>query len=442
MAKPTRDENSAYYESEHRLKAIGVGTPPEMRMLVSAIGWPRVYVDALEERLDIEGFRLAGQSYADERLWGWWQHNDLDVESGLAHLEALIHGVAYVTISAPGPLDDPDVPVIRVESPTSMVVDIDPRTRRVRRALRLYVDELDPSQDAATLYLPNETIYLVRRQGAARWRVESRVRHMLGVVPVVPLVNRERLSDRVGRSEITTEVRSMTDAAARIMMNLQATAELMAVPQRLLFGVAQDEFAANPDNPGAVLEAYYARILAFENEAGRAEQFQAAELRNFVDALGELAKHVASYTGLPPQYLSFQSDNPASAEAIRSSESRLIKKAERKARMFGAGWEEVMRIAMLIMDGAIAKGAHRMETVWRDPATPTFAAKADAVGKLYANGQGVIPLEQARIDMNYSVEQRRQMREWDRQNPTAQLNALLSGPASPARDPSPEKVAA
>lgn len=411
-------------------------------MLVSAIGWPRVYVDALEERLDIEGFRLAGQSYADERLWTWWQHNDLDVESGLAHLEALIHGVSYVTISAPGPLDDPDVPVIRVESPTSMVVDIDPRTRRVRRALRLYVDELDPSQDAATLYLPNETIYLVRRSGAARWRVESRVRHMLGVVPVVPLVNRERLSDRVGRSEITTEVRSMTDAAARIMMNLQATAELMAVPQRLLFGVAQDEFAANPENPGAVLEAYYARILAFENEAGRAEQFQAAELRNFVEALGELAKHVASYTGLPPQYLSFQSDNPASAEAIRSSESRLIKKAERKARMFGAGWEEVMRIAMLIMDGAIAKNAHRMETVWRDPSTPTFAAKADAVGKLYANGTGVIPLEQARIDMGYSAEQRRQMRDWDKQNPTAQLNALLTGPASPAPDAREDSAAA
>lgn len=411
-------------------------------MLVSAIGWPRVYVDALEERLDVEGFRLAGQSYTDERLWGWWQGNNLDVESSLAHLEALIHGVSYVTISAPGKLDDPDVPVIRVESPTSMVVDIDPRTRKVRRALRLYVDELDPSQDAATLYLPNETLYLVRKQGAARWQVESRVRHMLGVVPVVPIINRERLSDRVGRSEITPEVRSMTDAAARIMMNLQATAELMAVPQRLLFGVAQEEFAANPDNPGAVLEAYYARILAFENESGRAEQFQAAELRNFVEALGELAKHVASYTGLPPQYLSFQTDNPASAEAIRSSESRLVKKSERKARMFGAAWEEVLRIAMLIMDGKIAKNAHRMETIWRDPATPTFAAKADAINKLYANGQGVIPLEQARIDLGYSAEQRRQMREWDKQNPTAQLNALLAGPASPARDARPEMAEA
>ncbi|MCP2200060.1 Phage portal protein, SPP1 Gp6-like [Lentzea flava] len=407
-------------------------------MLVSAIGWPRVYVDALEERLDVEGFRLAGESYTDERLWSWWQANNLDVESSLAHLEALIHGVSYVTISAPGKLDDPDMPVIRVESPTSMVADIDPRTRKVRRALRLYVDELDPTQDAATLYLPNETIYFVRRSGAARWRIESRVRHQLGVVPVIPIINRERLSDRVGRSEITPEVRSMTDAAARIMMNLQATAELMAVPQRLLFGVAQDEFAANPENPGAVLEAYYARILAFENEAGRAEQFQAAELRNFVEALGELAKHVASYTGLPPQYLSFQSDNPASAEAIRSSESRLVKKSERKARMFGSAWEEVMRVAMLIMDQAIPKNAYRMETIWRDPSTPTYSAKADAVGKLYAAGMGVIPLEQARIDLGYSAEQRRQMRDWDNQNPTAQLNALLSGPRLPAREPAAE----
>src|SRR5690606_33994623 len=154
-------------------------------------------------------------------------------------------------------------------------------------------------------------------------------------------------------------------------------------PQRLLFGVSAEEFANHPDSPGATLEAYLARILAFESPDGKAMQFSAADLRNFTDTLQELFKQAAAYTGLPPQYLSFSSENPASAEAIRAAEARLVKKAERKARMFGGSWEAVMRLAMRVMGREVPPEFSRLEAVWRDPSTPTYAAKADGVTKLY-----------------------------------------------------------
>jgi hypothetical protein len=422
--------NVAYYESEFRPEAIGVSTPPEMRKLLAAVGWPRVYVDGLEERLDIEGFRVAGKD-ADKRLWGWWQYNNMDLESGMGHLEALIHGIAYITISAPDPNDksvDQDTPRIKVESANDMYAEINPITGQVTRALRVYKAADFPGAIMATLMLPNVTYQLSRSDGRiGAWTVTSAVEHNLGRVPVVPLINRATLSSRAGCSEITPELRSVTDAAARVMMNMQAASELLAVPQRILFGIAAEEFGKDPANPGAALEAYYARILAFENDQARAEQFTAAELMNFVNVLQELARQVASYTGLPPQYLSHSSENPASAEAIRSAETRLVKKAERKARMFGSAWEEALRLAVLVMDGSIPKELHRMETIWRDPATPTYAAKADGVSKLYANGAGVIPLERARIDMGYTVEERDEMRQWDKQNPMSQLNAIVAG---------------
>lgn len=416
-------EDFSYYNSEHRLQAIGVSVPPEMRNLLAQVGWPRIYIDAIEERLDVEGFRMAGQSHADDRLWAWWQENDLDVESGLAHTEALVHGRSYITVSASP--DEHGSPIIRAESPKHMWVDIDPHTREVARAVRMYRSPDSPDYDGATLFLPDKTVMMVRgKNGQGRWTVRETIEHNLGVVPVVPIVNRERLSDRYGCSEITPELRSVTDAAARIMMNMQATAELMAVPQRVLFGVAQDALAADPEDRQSVIEAYFARIIAVEDSDAHATQFTAAELRNFTEVLQELAKQAASYTGLPPQYLSFNSDNPASAEAIRSSETRLVKKCERKARMFGNSWERVMRLAMLVTDGSIPQEAYRMEALWRDPATPTFAAKADAVTKLYNNGQGIIPKERARIDLGYSVEERKQMDEWDRESPMTQLAAL------------------
>lgn len=435
-------DNILYYESKKRPQAIGLATPPEMRKLLAHIGWARIYLDSLEERLDIEGFRLAGRAagtnIGDERLWSWWQYNDLDEWSGLGHLEAFIHGRAYVTIAAPDPFDslsDQDKPVIRIESATTMWADVDPRTHRVTRAVRVVQDadgDVDP--DRLTIYLPNSTIGLVRAQGMSvtAWDVEWQVDHDLGVVPVVPLLNRARLTEWYGKSEITEELRSAIDAAARILMNMQGTAELMAIPQRLLFGVSQDELLGTGPNKISTFQAYIGRILAFPDSGASAQQFSAAELRNFADAIEVIAKEAAKITGLPPQYLAYSSENPASADAIKASETRLVKKAERKQRIFGGAWEQVMRIAMLVMDGELPAESHRLETVWRNAATPTFAAIADAVVKLVsattASGEQLLPNEQARIELGYSVEQRRQMTQWDRESPRQSLANVLKPP--------------
>ena len=426
------EESASYYDASHRLKAIGLAVPEPMRCLTAAIGWPRMYVDSIEERLDIEGFRLGDNMESIERLKQWWQANDLDEESGLAHLDALVYGRSFVTVGSPGPGDPEGIPVIRVESPLNMFVDVDPRTKLVTRAVRVYKNPNNEAEHWATLYLPNETVPLTFKNG--NWQVDGDIiKHNLGVVPVVPITNRERLSDRHGTSEITPELRSFTDAASRVMMNMQAASELMAVPQRVLFGVDANQLAPN-GSPAEVLNSYLAQMLAFSETEGKVQQFQAAELMNFVNVLQELAKHVASYTGLPPQYLSFSSENPASAEAIKSSEARLVKKAERKGRLFGGAWERVMRLAVLIMDGSVPPEMNLLEIVLRDPSTPTYASKADAATKMYAAGQGVIPKEQARIDMGYTAEQRAAMKDMDAEDrdDLKKLADILKPPAPTA----------
>src|SRR5699024_1192454 len=84
----------------------------------------------------------------------------------------------------------------------------------------------------------------------------------------------------------------------------------------------------------------------------------------------------------------------------------------------------------------VTTDAYRMETIWRDPGTPTFQAKADAVMKLYAGGTGIIPVEQARIDMGYSPEAREQMEQWDKQSPMSQAMAMYgAGTQLPDTDP-------
>ena len=182
-------ESSSYYDATYRVQSIGISTPPELRVLATAIGWPRMYIDTLVSRLQLLSFRAPNSEELVERINGWWESNNLDEEHILGIRDSLIYGRAYATVSKPNPDDptaDPDTPVIKIESPLHLYAEIDPRTNKVTRAIRLYQEQREVLFQWATLYLPNETIYL--RFQANNWVIDDRDRHNLGVVPVVPLV--------------------------------------------------------------------------------------------------------------------------------------------------------------------------------------------------------------------------------------------------------------
>ena len=63
---PNLTESQDYLDSNYRLKTLGLGAPPEMRYLRVNVGWPSLYVRAIEERLDVEGFRISGESESVE----------------------------------------------------------------------------------------------------------------------------------------------------------------------------------------------------------------------------------------------------------------------------------------------------------------------------------------------------------------------------------------
>lgn len=413
---PRIRRSDAYYDGVKRLQALGLALPPEMRQLQVVVNWPRLVVDSLEERIDLQGFRMFGSDEPDDRLWSWWQANSLDEESGLGHLEALVQGRGYVTVGFDD--DDPETPVITVESARNMAADVDNRTRKVTAALRLY--DHDPGGEArsATLYVPGRTIYWSRDQG--RWRVVETIETGLDVVPVVPMVNKSRLHDRGGRSEMS-DVMDLTDAACRALTNLQGAQELLGFPTRYVFGISESDMRDQSGNAVPKWEAYLGRFNAIGDENAKVIQLPGADLRNFTQTVDSYARIVASLTGMPPHYMGLSNGdaNPASADAIRSGEARHVKRAERKCRVFGGAWEEVMRLAMLVVDGSIPDEAKRMEAFFADPATPTKAQTADAVTKLH--GAGLIPAELAWEDLGWSPERIRRAKELMADDPTAQL---------------------
>lgn len=209
--------NADYYNAESRPHAIGVSVPIPMRKLLAQVGYPRLYVNALSDRLEVEGFRTDTESEGDSMLWDWWTANGLDVQSVLAHTDALVNGRSYITVSTPTEDDfriDPNVPIIRVEPATSLYAVKDPRTHEIVRAIRVSYAEKGGEVVGATMYTPESTYtWIVDKNG---WSNPHVINHDLGIVPVVPLENTTLLSDRYGSSEITPELRSVTDAASQI----------------------------------------------------------------------------------------------------------------------------------------------------------------------------------------------------------------------------------
>jgi hypothetical protein len=157
--------------------------------------------------------------------------------------------------------------------------------------------------------------------------------------------------------------------------------------------------------------------LSWLRISGLADQLSVAldqGLAHFHNTLNALARLVASISGLPPHFLGYATENPASVDGIRSSGARHIKRAERRQRSFGDGWNQVVQRVLHVRDGRVPDEALRVETQWVDAATPTFAAQADGVVKLYSADK-LLPHRASRRALGYSDAQVRDRETEDQQ---------------------------
>ncbi|MFZ3592330.1 phage portal protein [Streptomyces sp. BH104] len=386
----------AYFNGEQLVRDLGISIPPQLKGLHTVIGWPRVGVESLEERLDLEAFRWADGSDSSE-LREIADSNDLFDESSLAHLDSLVYGREYLAIGS-GDCGDDCPPLISVESPLDMTLMWDARLRMGTAALReCQADsfvESGPEERMLVLYLPDQTVMCVPSESGG-WEVVDRDMHNLGVVPVVRMANRQRTADRVGKSEITPEVMSITDAACRRLMGMEVAAEFFGAPQRYILGASESAFQDADGTAKSAWETYIGRVLALErDEDGQVPtvgQFAAHDPTGMTKIIDLYARIMSSQFGLPPHMLGYTTDNPASADAIRSTEAKLVKRSERRIRRYGAAWQQAMRLALWVRDGEPPEKSRRIETVWRNPATPTVAAQADATVKLVQ--AGILPAD-------------------------------------------------
>lgn len=428
-----------YYEGTQPLSYMHPDLQRELedRLRQVVVNWPRLVIDSVEERLDVEGFRYPDVDDADDELQRVWQANNLDEWSQQGHVDAMVMKRAYTVVSH----NDADeaTPLVSVESPLEMHAELDPATRLPRNAVKRWKQ---PAEDAggklvemATLYTQAGLRVPFSKKDGTWEQTGDPVDTKFGRLPVSLLPNRPRLLIPMGTSDLA-DITSLSDAACKIATDMMVAAEFAAIGQRWVFGMKPEDF--KDPKTGQQLSTWQAvlgRVWAHENSEAKAGTFPAADLKNFHDTLNALARMVASIAGLPVTEMGFVTDNPPSADAIRASEIRRIKRAERKQRPFGGGWENTMRLVRLAQLGQEDVKASRLETIWRDPSTPTVAQKADAAVKL--NVAGITPLRQTREDLGYSVTQIERMEQQDLEEDPLQRLGRTPPPNEPPQPNQP-----
>ncbi|MEU0081377.1 phage portal protein [Micromonospora tulbaghiae] len=463
---PQLKELNALYEGSAPLHYIHPEILREVgdRLQAVSLGWPMLAVDPLEERLDVLGFRYPedddepdpdtpaeelASATADKNLQRVWQDNDLDEEAQLGRLDALVMRRSYIAVGTNE--DDDDTPLVTVESPLEMYADIDPRTRAPRAALRRWVEDPDSliklPQEYATLYMPNHTVWYDR--GPQGWRETGRDVHNVGEVLVTPLTNRGRLADRYGKSELTAPLLSLSHAANKLASDMMVAAEFHAIPLRALFGIGEDDLVDDKGDKQSALQVIMGKLLTLEGggedaDGGgiKAHEFAASSLANFHQSLTQLAKHATALVGLPPTAFGVVTDTPASAEAWRAAEARLIKRAERRQKSMSGPYKRVNRHVRRLQDGDWDPQTKRLQTIWQDPATPTRAQAADAVRKLFGGDEPIITKRQAQEDLGYTQGQIRRMQAEEKaaadRDPVREiLNLGMGGRPAPDEPPVP-----
>jgi hypothetical protein len=391
-----------YYEGRHPLVFTTSIYRKEFGQLLRgfADNFCGLVVDAEAERLHVEGFRMGSRLknlQADEDAWRIWQVNQLDAWSGSAHTEMLVKGEVCAIVS-PFVSEWPDekTPLITIEDPTEVVVETSTANRRLRlAALKRWRD--DDGRRRATLYLPDRfEKYIERRDErptsamatTVNWvplRVEGEawpLPNPIGVVPVVPLVNRPRLNGS-GRSELTSVV-PIQDTLNKLFMDMLFSADANAFRQRWATGI---EIPLDPET-GQTVETFRTaidRIWSTVAPDAKFGDFDETKLEGYRGAIEMAVQHVASITRTPAHYLMGQSGTFPSGESLKTTETGLVAKTLNQSRYTGEGWEEVVRLAFRSLDDPRGK-IQDSETIWADMETRTEAEHVDALVKMGSLG--------------------------------------------------------
>jgi hypothetical protein len=389
---------SKYYDGRNELKDIGYSLPPIAKDIDIVVGWPEKAVEALANRVVLDGVTTQDGSELSRQVTGLLDANDLKQTAQSAHTDALVHSCSFLAVlQGDTSIGEPEA--IIQEFTADVATGVWDKRRNGLSSALLF-DVSDDGRLLQGIYLMDveHTVGIVPT--GPGWQVYSRTDHLGQRLPCEMLVYKPDAKRPFGRSRISRTVMSLTDSAVRTFLRSEMQAELYSVPPRYFIGVKQDMFTdKNGDqipNWKVMLDQVLAIPSDVEGEKPEVGQFAQYSFEPHSAQLRQTATMFAAATSLPPDAMGVLTDNPSSAEAIDKSQKELCLAAEQCQSWFGPAWERIIKRAQSIAgsDGSV----QAVSCQWRNPSTPSRAAAADAAVKLVQ--AGILPADS---DVTYDM---------------------------------------
>jgi hypothetical protein len=361
-------------------------------MSLARTNFAELVVEAVRERMSVNGFRTGAQSdeLGDAEAWRIWQASGLDAASAIVHRTQLALGDAYVMVGGVDP--DLEAPIITPEDPREIAVLTDPtRPRKPIAALKAFQDELT-GLDRVYLFVQGFVLRASRARGldektfgydvaGFEWS-DTPQRLPGGVIPVVRFANQPDMRGN-SKGEFERHLPILNRINYSILSRLEI-ATLQAFRQRAIKGVPTHDNAGNEidyddlfnADPGAMWQ------LPAAGEVWESGQVDLGPIR---DAIRHDVQDLAAVTRTPLFYLTPDANNGSAEGASLAREGLVFKTADRLATT-GEAWEDVLSLAFTVLGDQERAQRRDMEIIWSSPERFTLSERYDAATKAQSAG--------------------------------------------------------
>lgn len=322
-----------YYDMKNMVRDFGISTPPALRNWVSVLGWCQKAVDSLADRLVFKGFRDD-----DLYLGEIFRENNPDILTHSAVLSALISSCSFIYIHS----DDAGNPRLESIDGGNATGILDPVTGFLREGYAVLKRDEYGVPEVRAYFLPYRTEY--HEKGEA-----VRVYHHSSPYPLLcPVIYKPDASRPFGHSRISRACMDIMNSAIRTVKRSEISAEFYSFPQKYVTGVSED--MEQFDRWQATMSSLLVFTKDEDGESPKLGQFSQGAMTPHLEQLKMFASLFAGETGLTLDDLGFPSDNPSSADAIRSQHETLRLAARKAQRNFATGLVNAGFLAACIRD--------------------------------------------------------------------------------------------
>ena len=362
-----------FYDMKYFVRDFGIANREALQYLNSVVGWCGKAVDSVADRLVIDEFDQDDFGFNDIM-----NLNNKDIFTGAAIQDALISSCSFIYISK----DADGFPRLQTITAGDATGVIDPITYMLTEGYAVLERDKFKKATLEAYFTADGTWYY---QGD---EVVDYVENPAPYALLVPIINRPDAMRPFGRSHISRACMSIVKSAIRTIRRSEISAEYYSFPQKYVTGLSQD--AERMDTWKATISSFLAFEKDDESDHPVLGQFQQQSMTPYESQLKMFAGLFAGETGLTLDDMGFPTDNPSSADAIKSQHENLRLKARKAQKNFTIGFLNAMYLAACVRDDF----AYSRQAVYEERLKwyPIFEPDASMLSLI---GDGAIKLNQA-----------------------------------------------